>query len=385
MNTAVQDPPHRTPNRNTAMTPAQPVRPRRFVASLLGTQVLCLVIAGMFWLSGHNFQISLVYSLLIGNFTHVFVHVGRFGVAHLLMQRWPGRWPELQQGWPGWGFMLPVLVVSVTAAYLLGLLLAGWLTGVNSPMPWQQQGGPWLVIFAISMAPALGGTLFFYTRSRLAAAEAQAEQAARLAAQTQLKLLESQLEPHMLFNTLANLRALIGVDPERAQAMLDRLIDYLRATLRASRAAWHPLSAEFERLQDYLALMKVRMGDRLQVNLSLPDELASWPVPPLLLQPLVENAIKHGLETRRGVGELNINAELDGNKLKLRVADNGSGFDADAASRTTGGFGLTQVRERLATMYGPAAKLDIGPAPAGGTIAEVTLPPQPAAQPTARP
>ena len=116
----------------------------------------------------------------------------------------------------------------------------------------------------------------------------------------------------MLFNTLANLRALIGVDPPAAQHMLDRLNAYLRATLNASRATQHPLSAEFARLADYLELMALRMGPRLQVTLDLPDALADVPVPPLLLQPLVENAIQHGLEPRVQGGALTVRAWRQG-------------------------------------------------------------------------
>src|SRR5690606_22156517 len=133
-----------------------------------------------------------------------------------------------------------------------------------------------------------------------AKARLEQEEAQRQASEARLRLLESQLEPHMLFNTLANLRALIGSDPPRAVEMLDRLNAFLRATLAASRSAAgaqrHTLRDEFARLDDYLALMAVRMGPRLRVVLSLPEPLADCPVPALLLQPLVENAIRHGLE-----------------------------------------------------------------------------------------
>src|SRR3569623_437905 len=114
----------------------------------------------------------------------------------------------------------------------------------------------------------------------------------------------------MLFNTLANLRALSGVDPNRAQEMLDHMIAYLRATLNASRAASHSLQAEFDRLQDYLELMAIRMGPRLRFTLDLPGALAQDTVPSLLLQPLVENAIQHGLEPKVGGGEVRVAAHL---------------------------------------------------------------------------
>ena len=176
----------------------------------------------------------------------------------------------------------------------------------------------------------------------------------------------------MLFNTLANLRVLINADPVRATQMLDRLIAYLRATLSASRATTHPLSAEFERLADYLELMAVRMGPRLHYSLELPVELEALPVPPLLLQPLVENSIKHGLEPGVGGGSIRVQAQRRGDSLLLTVSDTGVGLGDGPIQET--GFGLTQVRERLATAYGPAAAIDLmnnGPA---GALARIVIP-----------
>jgi sensor histidine kinase YesM len=218
---------------------------------------------------------------------------------------------------------------------------------------------------------------WFYTRSRAQAHNAQVTAALHDATLARLVLLQSQLEPHMLFNTLANLRVLIAADPERAQAMLDRLIDFLRATLNASRVAEHALKDEFARVDDYLALMKVRMGDRLHTALDLPPDLAALPVPPLLLQPLVENAIKHGLEPKRGPGELRVTATRDGDALVLAVIDSGRGIDAAAADKTLepgAGFGLAQVRERLQTLHGGDARFTLAARAEGGTRAEIRLP-----------
>jgi LytS/YehU family sensor histidine kinase len=173
---------------------------------------------------------------------------------------------------------------------------------------------------------------------------------------------------------------LIEADPRRAQEMLDHLIAFLRATLDASRQAEHPLGEEFARIDDYLALMKVRMGDRLRAGTALPPELAAIPVPPLLLQPLVENAIKHGLEPQRGPGDLHVSATLDGTILILVVADSGRGLEAAAAVRARepaepgSGFGVAQVRERLQTLHGDAARFTLAPRAAGGTRAEIRLP-----------
>lgn len=195
----------------------------------------------------------------------------------------------------------------------------------------------------------------------------------------------------MLFNTLANLRALIATDPERAGHMLDRLIDYLRATLGASRRERHPLADEFARLDDYLALMAVRMGPRLGYALDLPAPLAQASVPPLLLQPLVENAIRHGLEPQLAGGRITVRAQAtdQGRRLQLCVHDTGPGVDPGAGLGATatpgGGFGLQQVRERLATLYGPEGTLELIAASAGGTSAIVTFPLQYATDTATRP
>ena len=179
----------------------------------------------------------------------------------------------------------------------------------------------------------------------------------------------------MLFNTLANLRVLIGTDPSRAQAMLDRLVAFLRATLQASRAGTHSLATEFACVADYLALMQVRMGSRLQARLDLPDDLRRVDVPPLLLQPLVENSIKHGLEPRIDGGFVEVAARRDdGGGIVLEVRDSGVGLGQGNAAAGATRFGLQQVRERLAAQYHGRAALGLQPREGGGTLARITLP-----------
>jgi len=223
-------------------------------------------------------------------------------------------------------------------------------------------------------------SFYFHARGRQAGLQAEIAVAERDASQARLMLLHSQLEPHMLFNTLANLRALIGVDPAAAQDMLDRLDDFLRSTLDASRATSHPLAAEFDRLRDYLGLMAIRMGPRLAFDLRLPDELARLHVPPLLLQPLVENAVRHGLEPHRDGGRIEVSAARDGADLVLAVRDTGTGFDVDAP-RSGEHFGLTQVGERVASAYGDRGRIDIQSRPGAGTTVRLVLPFPPTASP----
>jgi sensor histidine kinase YesM len=152
--------------------------------------------------------------------------------------------------------------------------------------------------------------------------------------------------------------------------------------LSASRSGVQPLAAEFDRLADYLALMAVRMGPRLRVEAELPAALRELSVPTLLLQPLVENSIRHGLEPQIEGGVIALRAQHLGDLLVLSVFDSGVGLSAARAAGTQppaevggdGGFGLVQVRERLATLYGDSARLELLPAPGGGTLARVSLP-----------
>jgi LytS/YehU family sensor histidine kinase len=259
------------------------------------------------------------------------------------------------------------------------------ITGFNTPSLLQNRSA-----MVISMIAAVAATAYFYANERLRAEQAAAETARREATESQLRLLQSQLEPHMLFNTLANLRVLIGLDASRAQAMLDRLISYLRTTLGASHSALHPLATEFAWLDDYLALMALRMGPRLQVQLHLPEHLRQVMVPPLLLQPVVENSIRHGLEPKVAGGRIEVRAEQQGQQLVLTVRDTGVGLPAHDApggthsdDRPGSHYGTRHVAARLATLYAGLAQSRLEPADdaEGGTLAELRLP-LPAPEPT---
>ncbi|WP_225781778.1 sensor histidine kinase [Xenophilus sp. Marseille-Q4582] len=348
----------------------------------LQVSVFCAVVAvftQQIW-PERDYVHHLVGSLCIGLLTWAVIEAGRYLVpaAHCHRSLDGGH------GWPrGWRGLL-LTAVGIAAGFTLGDPLAGWLRGTPHA---GNARDPWLTLL-ITVAAGAAASFYFHARGKAAAMAAEIAAAERDASEAKLKLLEAQLEPHMLFNTLANLRVLITLDPPRAVAMLDRLNGYLRATLGGSRATRHPLQEEFARLDDYLALMGVRMGPRLRSTLDLPEALRSVPVPPLLLQPLVENAIRHGLEPQVEGGELRVSARresrADGDWLLLRVVDTGAGLPADAeagegaaagaAGRAGGGFGLTQVRERLRTLHGERALLQLTPEPGGGTCALIAFP-----------
>ena len=333
--------------------------------------MIALLFSGGF---GTAFWPNLVQSVCIAICCWFAIDMGRVPLARWSHRNDPPGSPEAAAQWPGWPLMVAVIVAGSVFGFTAGNAIANLILGRNFHGyfrgDWQQM----LALLLGSLVPGTVITYWFYARETIAGKEAAIQAARRQAAEHQLKLLESQLEPHMLFNTLANLRVLIGVDPKRAQAMLDQLIAFLRATLAGSRAAQHPLRAEFARLGDYLALMQIRMGDRLQTRFELPEALAEVPVPPLLLQPLVENCIKHGLEPSVSGGRIEMRAAREGDRLVLTVRDTGAGLGGGAADGTR--FGLEQVRERLAALYGERASLTLRDADdtEGGALATVRLP-----------
>jgi signal transduction histidine kinase len=202
-------------------------------------------------------------------------------------------------------------------------------------------------------------------RERRRAAEAlQAETAARLA------LLQAQIEPHFLFNTLANIHSLIEQDPKTASRILEELNAYLRTSLRRTRQPTSTLGEEIELIERLLAIAAARLGRRLEFAVSVPQELRSLPLPPLLLQPLVENAIRHGIEPAVAGGSIRIDVRNEQDVLELAVRDTGIGLNENAPE----GVGLANVRARLASLYGAAGKLALYANTPSGVIARLTIP-----------
>jgi signal transduction histidine kinase len=337
---------------------------------------LCVGIALLLTaLDGRGFVVKLVYSLCIGVTCTLLVDGARLMVAAAADQLRRRRGLPPRSDFNGWLGAIPGALVAMVVGPSIGMSLGDLLLGNRSPSLFDLSSTQTRITLLLGVLGTVFSLVVIGSLERLASARAEAEAAQRQAAEHQLRLLQSQLEPHMLFNTLANLRVLIGLDAAQAQAMLDHLISFLRATLSASRQSAHPLATEFERIADYLALMGVRMGPRLQVQLDLPAALRELPVPPLLLQPLVENAIKHGLEPHVQGGRVHVSARSQHGQLVLTVRDTGTGLGAEAATAGTR-FGLAQVRERLATLHGAAASLTLEPATdgQGGTCATVQLP-----------
>jgi hypothetical protein len=186
-----------------------------------------------------------------------------------------------------------------------------------------------------------------------------------------LNLLQAQVEPHFLYNTLANAQVLVRTDPPSADQMLGHLIQYLRHSLPRTDRALSTLGEELERSRAYLEILKIRMGTRLNLQIDVPDELLATPLPPMMLQTLVENAIKHGLEPRPGDGTVWIFARRNEACVAVTVADDGRGF---SEQKSGSGIGLTNVRERLRLIYGVAGSLVIATNFPHGVAATITVP-----------
>lgn len=291
---------------------------------------------------GKGFVINLVFSQCIG-----LSICSCILLSHLLFQ--PGR-PAVQ------AFLVATALLTGS---IVGSLIGSVLAGLNPSTLFGIDG---LFVKLLLLGVVFGSIIsyFFSSRERIAAsqAEAQAEKIKRLTSEKKvieanLKLLRAQIEPHFLFNTLSNVVSLLDTDPARGKSMLEDFIRYLRASLPKSRAGKVTLAEEMEMIQAYLGLFKVRMGARLSYAIDLPENLKSVSFPPMLLQPLVENAIKHGLESKVDGGEILIRASENDGLLRLEVVDTGLGFSAESDS----GMGLSNIRERLSSLYGDRGRL----------------------------
>jgi len=282
----------------------------------------------------------------------------------------PQRWLDTITGWRDWrsGFFYSALSILCSLAGLIIGFAA--VAGV-----WSRQDllgkllakpGFWAEFMLISVVVTVVMGLRYRSRWKQEALQARITEA-------QLKLLQGQIEPHFLFNTLANVQSLIDFDPPRAKLMLERFTDYLRASLGQLRGESTTLAQEFGMLEAYLGLMQLRMGDRLRVERQLPPDLAGLALPPLLLQPLVENAIHHGLEPKVQGGTIAVSAAQADGRLVLQVEDDGQGLDGPRR-RPGNGVALANIRERLNARFGPGATLALLPRDGGGTCARIEIP-----------
>jgi len=301
--------------------------------------------------------------------------------ARPLIKRWG--WVQL-----GWTALLPRVAGMATVMSLLWSLVGFGYTHLVLGEPWQAKFGP---VFVITAATINGILLFigwfcvyfiYHAFERLRRMQLEQLQLSNSVKEAELRALKSQVNPHFLFNSLNSLRALIDEDAPRARESVTRLANMLRYSLQSGQQETVPLEEEIRIVEDYLALEQIRHESRLRVQWQIAEEVRGRAVPPMLLQTLVENAVKYGISTRREGGEVLIVANLESDHLHIGVTNPGemtipvSAAAARAGSST--GVGLRNASERLRLVFGNQARLALASEPVGCVTAHVRIPLKPA-------
>jgi len=305
------------------------------------------------------FLITLIYSSVIGTAANLVMPV----VGSRLSDRAPAVY------WLG-------LAGTLLGLTLIGSVVAGALATAlglfGSGATWAAQRAGIGIALVLAMTVGMGVAVYENMRARLDSAreslrarELEIERAHRLATDARLASLESRLHPHFLFNALAAIAGQVREAPERAERLLVEFADLLRASLDATKRHTVPLGDEIAVVQSYLEIEQARLGERLRAKLDVPEDLKTWPVPPLALHTLVQNSVKHVAAARPEGAEIRVEARRAGDRLALSVWDDGPGFDIDEAPA---GHGLETLRARLGVLFGPAAGLDATRADGGARV-----------------
>ena len=261
--------------------------------------------------------------------------------------------------------------VFFNAVPLIGLMI-GWPLGVwlvgQDAAGWIRISHPRELVGSALLALCISFFIFLFFNAKARQLEAE-----KRASEAQLRLLQGQMEPHFLFNTLANVLTLIDTDTARAKLMLESFTDYLRSSLGSLRHGHSTLGRELELAEAYLRLLQLRMDERLRFRIEVDADTRQAALPPLLLQPLIENAIHHGLEPKVEGGEVRVQARREGDALVLTVADDGLGPDAPRRRDPGNGVAVENIRQRLRAHYGEAGSLTVEAAHPG-TVATLRLP-----------
>ena len=274
--------------------------------------------------------------------------------------------------------LVRTIVVHILAAFAFSCVHAAAMSGVRAAL-WGPPPVGWLTAiqriyllnldWALMTYTTIVGLMYahWYYREAHVRTIKSAQLEARLM-EARLKTLEAELQPHFLFNTLHAISTLVHTNPDAADRMISRLSDLLRLTFDRSGAARVPLQEEIEFLQKYLEIEQTRFQDRLTVRYDVDPDTLDAEVPRLILQPIVENAIKHGVSPRTGLGLVAVASRREGESLWLEVRDNGVGLSGTARSQLRSGVGLSNTRDRLECLYGEAQRLEFSEAETGLTV-----------------
>jgi len=298
---------------------------------------------------------------------------GLYGLSDRLLSRWLLN----ANAWFRSAYHVALPMTGVCAGYFIGMFL------LHPEAIHTNFVTPSFILSLAAMSIFVACVVFFLFRAlerelldkeKLASEQRRVLESERRAIEAQLRMLQAQIEPHFLYNTLANAVGLIQPSPDKARLLLERLIDYLRATLTASRDSEANLQGEIDTISAYLELMKLRMGERLRYRLLVANEARGLSLPPMLLQPLVENSITHGIEPKTEGGEIVLEANVDATHLHIVISDTGLGFSTLASTKVGGGVGLANLRERIKALYGSDGNIHIAENTAGGVSVTLRIP-----------
>lgn len=315
--------------------------------------VMLIQIAGNHVASARELLHMLAYSLVYANLTGVLGILAISGLAERLALR---KCP-----------LVPVMAIGIIVFTAVGCLLAQTLLmAIGMVVPrhfWLEYLHTLRVAMPLALVFGLGAMTYSLLRARvqvmeekLREKEAAEERAQKLAAEAQLRSLESRIHPHFLFNALNSISSLIAVNPARAEHMVGRLAALLRASLDSSNQLLIPLRQELAMVESYVDIERARFGDKLRGSVNVPADLQDARVPPMSVQSLVENAVKHGIIPQSAGGEVQVTASAENGSLRIEVRDTGPGFDLTAIRA---GHGLENLVERLDALFGAKARLNV--------------------------
>ena len=275
---------------------------------------------------------------------------------------------------PGWlsiATHFGLLASTVTAWLGAYSCLLYFAAGPRAFQKTLQYGGVWILLQSLTTYTlVVAGIVSLQNQQRLDVQRRKEAELRALAQQAELRALRAQLRPHFIFNVLNSIYALIPVSPDNAQRMVERVADLIRDTLEVTDQKLIPLEQELALVDRYLEIEALRVGDRLQLEKKIAPDVARWPVPPLILQPLVENAVKHGISRTTSPGHIHIQAQADNNRLTVRIKNSGP---LNMGPRNDG-MGLSITKNRLETMYGPQGRVDLVFHPDANVEVALTVP-----------
>ncbi len=342
-------------------------------ARIIGLNLLiALALSLLFWVFQGRTSENRLYDELVSALIHALIYGSMFG---LIMPYLGDRLAHIRRPWNWLSIGSGVMIITAVSTLVIDVSVYG-LGYLPLERFWQDYLFKSITVFVIAFVICLSVGLYETYREnihtanlRLRTNELEKERALNLASEAQMALLESRLHPHFLFNTLNSISALIAEDPVVADKTVQRLASVLRSSLDASRRSSTSIGDEVKLVTDYLEIEKVRFRDRLRYNISVDEGLKSVRVPPMILQPIVENSVKFAVGLDPKGGTIRVSAHLIEREIKLEVWDDGPGFTEDTIPV---GHGLDNLRARLALLPGRDAKLRVDPKD-GGTAVTVTM------------